>query len=125
MTDTAPEPLATVPTADAGAQVANGTGDLDIVRIYNEELDAYGESPRAGVPQLNGWVVVDPTPAQAEQLTTYDPAAHSRDEVLAHFETISDTEVDAIKVLEQEGPGAKNRKTVLEWERQEPESSEG
>lgn len=121
MTDSAPEQLATIPTVE-DAVLPNGVGDLDIVRIYNETLDAYAESPRAGVRQLQGWVIVDPTPAEAEQTTTYDPSTHSRDEVLEFFATASDAEVEAVQVLEA-AEGGKQRTTVLNWVR--PEEPDG
>lgn len=116
MTEQQPEQLATIPTEDAGAQTPNGVGDLDIVRIFNEELQAYGEAPRAGVAFLAGWEIVDPTPEEAERLTDYDPSTHSAGEVTAYFEEASDGEVEAIKALES-AEGGKQRKTVLSWER--------
>lgn len=107
------EQLATIPTEDAGAALPNGPEDLDIVRIFNPETEQYGECPRAGVKYFAGWEVVDPTPAQAEQTTTYDPSAHTAAEVIEFLESASAAEREAVLVLEQEG---KSRKTVLEWQ---------
>lgn len=109
MTEQQPEELATIPTEDAGATPPNGPGSLDVVRIYNEELDAYGESPRAGLPFLQGWEVVEPTAEEAQAITSYDPAAHSIAEVNQHLEEHPE-ELSAILALEREG---KNRSTLI------------
>lgn len=103
------EPLATIPTEDAGQFDPNGPGDLDVVRIYNPELDAYGESPRAGLKYLEGWEVVDPTPEEAEALTSYDPAAHTIGEIEQYLDQHPE-ELDAVLVLEREG---KARPTLI------------
>lgn len=113
MTEQQAEQLATIPTEDGGTLAPNGVGDLDIVKIYNEELDAYGESPRAGVPYLSGWEVVDPSPEEAERLTDYDPSTHSVGEVQSKLQESSEGERAAILALEEAG---KNRKTILSWE---------
>lgn len=112
------EQLATIPTEDAGQAEPNGPGDLDIVKIYNEELDSYGESPRAGVALLAGWEVVDPTPEEAQLVTSFDPSTHSVGEVTTKLAESSEAERDAIIALEKDG---KKRSTVLKWE---PDSGE-
>lgn len=103
------ETLATIPTEDAGAVLPNGPDGLDIVRIYNEELDAYGESPREGVKNFEGWVVVEPTVEEAEQITTYDPAEHSIPEINDHLAEHPE-ELEAVLAKEREG---KDRPTLI------------
>jgi hypothetical protein len=124
MTEQQPsDELATIPTEDGAAFVPNGPGDLDVVKIYNEELEAYGESPRAGVPFLSGWEVVDPTPEVAAQVTSYDPGKHSVAEVVEYFQTAAVGEVEAIKALEGAEDG-KGRTTILNWEPAPADSDE-
>lgn len=110
--------LATIPTEDAGASpTVFGTGDLDIVRIYNKDLDAYGECPRAGVSNFAGWEIVDPSPEEAAAAIAWDPKDYGRDEVLLKLNdpATTDGEREAILALEA-ADGGKNRKTILEWE---------
>lgn len=112
MTDQAPEQLATIPTVDAGVTPPLGPGDLDVVRIYNEDLDAYGESPRAGVKNLAGWEVVEPTVEEAAAITEFDPSGHNVSEVLEQLEGATEGEREAILALERDG---KARTTILNW----------
>lgn len=120
-----PQELETLPTEDAGTAVPNGPGDLDVVRIYNKDLDAYGESPRAGVPYLSGWEVVEPTAEEAKAVTSYDPATQTIKEVDAYLDEHPE-ELGAVLALEREG---KNRPTLiaslesrLAGEEEQPES---
>lgn len=112
--------LAVLPATDEQF-AANGPGDLDVVRIYNAELDAYGQSPRAGVPYLRGWEVVEPTAEQARVTAPFDPGTMTVAEVLARFDgsdgaaPLTAGEREAVVALEG-APDGKHRKTVLEWQ---------
>jgi len=109
MTDEQEPQLATIPQPEEEPLVY-GSDDTALVRIYNAELDAYGESPRAGVKYLPGWEIVDPTPEEAARATDYDPSAHSASEVVAHLEEVPQSEREAIIALEKDG---KNRSTIV------------
>ncbi len=101
------EQLAVVPQPED--TIVYEDGDVAVVRIYNKDLDLYGESPRAGVKYLEGWEIVDPTPVEAERRTDYDPSQYSVAEVNKHLTEVTPTEAEAILVLEREG---KNRSTI-------------
>lgn len=102
------EQLATVPEPQEPA-ADYGSDDLAIVKIYHAELDAYGEAPRAGVRLLAGWEIVDPTAAEARQVTDYDPGNYSVAEVNRKLAEVSDPEREAILALERSG---KDRSTI-------------
>lgn len=118
MTNQPEEQLAVVPSEPAEV-LSYGNDDTSVVKIYNKELDAYSQAPRGGVQFLQGWEIVDPSPAEAQQATSFDPSAHSVSEVNDYLASATDGERQNVLVLERDG---KNRSTILSrWEGEAPE----